>query len=125
MAQKKFKLTLCDHNALAVHLEELYGQYVVEIIDHHEDRDFYPSVQGPDNVRNIAFEDGKPTVMSTCTLIAESYVTHDESVKSENSLLTEDVATVLLAVIALDSSNMSMACKNDEKITTVSTYTYE
>lgn len=111
------QLTLCDHNALAVHLEATFGAAVVEIVDHHIDRDFYPWVQG--DSRRIAFADGKPTAMSTCTLIAEAFLSHS-SPHDAPSLLSEDVASLLLAVIALDSSNTSTATDRDRAAVAVS-----
>jgi inorganic pyrophosphatase/exopolyphosphatase len=132
LSQKFLRLTLCDHNALAAHLESQYGSTVVEIIDHHADRDFYPWVLAP-HCRNIAFAKNKPTAMSTCTLIAELFVTAQE-IESDKSgdgdndndgrdivsaVLTEDVATLLLAVIAVDSGNLSNATIRDMEIVTV------
>lgn len=112
---KRLLLTLCDHNALAACLEPEFGSAVIEIVDHHADRGLYPWVNNESASRIIAFADGKPTAMSACTLIAEAFLMNDQSVQ----YLTDEVATLLLAVIAVDSSNMSNATDRDTAMVTV------
>jgi inorganic pyrophosphatase/exopolyphosphatase len=123
LARKQLQLTLSDHNALAADLEDQYGPAVVEIIDHHVDRGYYPWVQQANGARHIAF-DKKPTASSTCTLIAEAFFlqqsflspdtdTDDNSSATQLLLLNEDISTLLLAVIAVDSANMTNATPRD------------
>lgn len=117
--QKTLQVTLCDHNALAANLESTFGPAVVEIMDHHADRAFYPWLLSGSSARNIAFEDGKPTVMSTCTLVAEAF--WGDGCRGEAaSFMTEEVATLLLAVIAVDSADMANATDRDEAAAKVS-----
>jgi inorganic pyrophosphatase/exopolyphosphatase len=123
--QKNLRLTLCDHNALAANLESRYGSSVVEILDHHADRGFYPWVGGEEGGRHIAFCEGKPTAMSTCTLVAEAFFAAQDTTAAAPpsssssppscSCLGEEVATLLLAGIALDSSNMTTATARDSE----------
>ena len=107
--EQNMKLTLCDHNALAADLEPQYGPSVVEIIDHHVDRGYYPWIDNGSGDRSIAFSQGKPTAMSTCTLVAEAFLSNLIS----RNFLTEEVATLLMAVIAVDSSNLVNATDRD------------
>ena len=130
ITQKQLQLTLCDHNALAAHLEDTYGSTVVEIIDHHVDRGFYPWIQHSNPSRTIVFSHSSPIVMSTCTLIAEKFLSlsaeegagegagqqnnqKGEEGEESSVLIPADVATLLLAVIAVDSSNLSTATPRD------------
>lgn len=109
--EKLIRITLVDHNALAADLESSLGPTVVEILDHHDDRGFYKWVKQEEANRNIAFVDGKPSAMSTCTLVAESFF----QMPSKNDLcrIDTDVATLLLAVIAVDSANLENATQRD------------
>jgi exopolyphosphatase len=105
--ESRCDLALLDHNVvsrgLAVHLgnpsDEEKARIVKEVLDHHKDEGLYASAQ----IREVAFdnESGKATVASTCTLIAERFL---EGTNRE--CLDEDIATLLVAVIALDSINM-------------------
>ena len=93
------KVTLVDHNLLSRTLSVL-DDYVDEIVDHHQDSGSYANVVGMN--REIAFDEAckKATVGSTCTLVAERFFLQPH-------LLTEDIATLLMGVIALDTQNMS------------------
>lgn len=91
-------LVLSDHNELEHALSSL-SESVVEIIDHHADNGLYQWVKP--NRRNIAFDKhtSKALVGSTCTLVAEKYF--------ESSIpMCDEVATLLMGVIALDTINM-------------------
>jgi inorganic pyrophosphatase/exopolyphosphatase len=92
--QEDLSLTLMDHNYLSLLLHSSYSTRVTEIIDHHADQGYYPSVQGSD--RFIAFntEIGKADVGSACTLVAERF--------SQANLLDPQVATLLLGVISVE-----------------------
>lgn len=91
-------INLVDHNILALPLSFLGGK-VSEIVDHHQDMNEYPEVIG--DARECAFEGNKATVGSCCTLIAERYMSQNPSI------LNDEVATLLMGVITLDTGNMS------------------
>lgn len=93
-------IVLTDHNVLSHKLSK-YDDKVVEIVDHHMDMRKYPWVVG--SQRNIAFDTttGVATVGSACTLVVESFM-------STPSLLNEEVATLLLGVILLDTINLDV-----------------
>jgi exopolyphosphatase len=96
-------VTLVDHNQLvypALLADEQYE--VVEILDHHFDEEAHPQVT--DQERNIAFSDSQALVASTCTLVAERLLA-GASTKS----IPADLSFALLAVILLDTVNMSPA----------------
>lgn len=93
-------IILLDHNSLGGRAAEVLQQgdsLVCEIIDHHKDAQRYPHVTGDrrlvayDDVRNAA------TAGSTCTLVAEEL--------QLTPWLDAHVATLLLGVICLDTSN--------------------
>mmetsp|Transcript_31137 Transcript_31137/g.29697 ORF Transcript_31137/g.29697 Transcript_31137/m.29697 type:complete len:449 (-) Transcript_31137:68-1414(-) len=93
---------LVDHNIIANGIASLLNSdiSVKEVLDHHKDEGKYLISK----VREIAFDDenNKALVASTCTLIGEKFL--------ENiGALNEDIATLLIAVIALDSLNMDPA----------------
>jgi inorganic pyrophosphatase/exopolyphosphatase len=104
--ESKLDLILVDLNVLGHEMSKKIGSdlqvnaIVKEILDHHEDSGAYLQA----SIREIAFDSGQkvPEVASTCTLVAEKYLEID-SVKA----LTEDIATLLVGVIALDSLNMN------------------
>lgn len=96
----KLEITLTDHNYIRSELQPL-EEAVVEIIDHHEDLGRHPGVVG--EARKIAFADGKATVASACTQIAEEYL------GAAGPAVDSAAATLLLAVIALDSANFDEA----------------
>jgi exopolyphosphatase len=91
-------INLVDHNILALPLSFLGGK-VSEIVDHHQDMNRYPEVNG--DARECAFEGNTATVGSCCTLIAERYMSQNPSI------LNDEVATLLMGVITLDTGNMS------------------
>ena len=101
----KLDLVLVDHNVISKEVTKHVGPYtrhesiVKEILDHHEDYDAYKSAV----VRDIAYDSNTkcPLVASTCTLIAERFL---EPVNRD--ALTLEIATLLIAVIAVDSLNM-------------------
>ena len=98
-------LILVDHNVLSKEVSERLGlsarheSMVKEILDHHEDCDAYKTAI----VRDIAYDSNtkSPLVASTCTLIAERFLQ-----PVNRAALTLDIATLLIAVIAVDSLNM-------------------
>ena len=98
-------LVLVDHNVLSKEVSKLLGpsaqheSIVKEILDHHEDCDAYKTA----TVRDIAYDSNtkSPLVASTCTLIAERFLQ-----PLNTDALTLDIATLLIAVIAVDSLNM-------------------
>ena len=105
-------VVLVDHNLVANVLcgvleldtdrQEAAG-IVKEIVDHHKDEGRYMRSAV---VRDIAYDavSGKAEVASTCTLVAERYLD-----AANAAALTEDIATLLVAVIAVDSINMDPA----------------
>lgn len=105
-SESKLDLILVDLNVLGHEMSKKFGSdqhvnaIVKEILDHHEDSGAYLQA----SVREIAFDAERkfPEVASTCTIVAEKYLEID-SVKA----LTEDIATLLVGVIALDSLNMN------------------
>lgn len=104
-SDNKLDLILVDHNKLASSVSAQFGErehrddMIKEILDHHEDGRFHLSA----SVREIAFdsEKMKPGVASTCTIVAEKFL-EPQNIKA----LTSDIATLLIAVITLDSLNM-------------------
>lgn len=91
------KLILVDQNTVpscAISCAEL----VEEIVDHHLDAGNLVWITGP--LRNIAYDasNARALVGSACTLVAESYLS--------SGFMTEDVAVLLLGVIALDTFDM-------------------
>jgi len=95
----KRKLTLVDHNRA----EEAFSSdawEVVEILDHHQDEHRHlDTCQG--DARQIAFENDKATVASTCTLVAERL-----KELSCDSQYPSTLSSLLLGTILLDSVNM-------------------
>jgi len=95
-------ITLVDHNVLAEDLENK-GWKVLEIVDHHEDKQQYlDSCSGP--ARNIAFADDKALVASACTLVAER-LKEDWPRRQQYPV---SVGLLLLGVILLDSVNLDL-----------------
>jgi exopolyphosphatase len=86
--------TLMDHNYMSSHLHSCYSSLVTEIVDHHADQGYYPSVQGADRLIAFNSQTGKAEVGSSCTLVAERL--------SQSNLLDADLATLLLGVISLE-----------------------
>ena len=103
--EKRLDLILVDHNKLSNSITSLlctnedHCLLVKEIIDHHEDSGAYPAVA----VREVEFDmmTKKPEVGSTCTIVAEKYLQHENI-----GALNIDIATLLIAVIAVDTLNM-------------------
>ncbi|KAF1318076.1 Ppx1-like protein, partial [Globisporangium splendens] len=101
-------LTLLDHNALnmkriGLPQESESVAEIVEILDHHMDLGKHPTAP----VREIAFADGQALVASNCTLVAEKML---DALKRDQTLYALP-ATLLLAVIGLDSVNFSPSAK--------------
>lgn len=100
----RLDFTLLDHNALSTKRmggDDGVGR-VVEILDHHMDLGKHTDAA----VREIAFADGQALVASSCTLVAEKVL--QTSGGTETDALH---ATLLLAVIALDSVNFDPSAK--------------
>jgi exopolyphosphatase len=108
-------VALVDHNALAPRIQSRLpaSATVGEIHDHHQDSGLYTHL--PQQKRQIAFDGarGVATVGSTCTLVAEQFLSSPATAQ----LLDASVATLLLGVIALDTSNgdpaVGKACERD------------
>lgn len=105
-------LVLVDHNVASKSLSSILGlsieqqeenRLVKEILDHHKDEQRYLGSTGGIGHREIAFDvdTGKATVASACTLVAERYLD-----AANIDALTEEIAILLVAVIAVDSINM-------------------
>lgn len=92
--ESSLSFTLMDHNYMSSHLHSSYSSHVSEIIDHHVDQGYYPSVQGHDRLIAFNNQNGKAEVGSSCTLVAERLLQSD--------LLDADLATLLLGVITLE-----------------------
>lgn len=88
------EITLVDHNRLTV--SHIPGS-VVEILDHHLDEQDHSEC----TKRDIAFENDKALVASTCSLIVERI--------QDYSTITPHLSTLLLGVILLDSVNLNPA----------------
>ena len=91
---------LLDHNSLGGRAAELLQEgdsLVREIVDHHKDAQRYPHVTG--DRRRVAYDDARnaATVGSTCTLVSEEL--------QPTPWLDVHVATLLMGVICLDTSN--------------------
>ena len=103
--EKSLDLILVDHNKLSRSItallssDEDHSFLVKEIIDHHEDSGAYPAVA----IREVEFDmmTKKPEVGSTCTIVAEKYLQYENI-----GALNVDIATLLIAVIAVDTLNM-------------------
>ena len=117
-------VTLLDHNRLSdkFHMETTTrttstSWKVVEILDHHLDLQSHTDTCANNTTtsgqrRNIAFDGttSKALVASTCTLVAERWFQHVQRQghePSSSSLLSPQVALLLLGTILLDSVNMS------------------
>jgi len=107
-------LTLVDHNRIRSSLSHLSSS-VTYILDHHEDEgDHNIRATADSGTRTIAFEDGRATVASTCTLVAERMFRRkqDDSVPAKDDQSTNTISIdgslglMLLGVILLDSVNM-------------------
>ena len=90
-------VTLVDHNRLTIGADWT----VTEIVDHHFDEQSHEHVVG--RLRDIAFENDKALVGSTCTLVAERLFT------TLQPPYASQVSIALLGVILLDTLNMSPA----------------
>lgn len=96
--QKRLKLNLVDHNALKpkqIHLSET----VESIIDHHADEQKYPAIN------NKLIE----VVGSNATLVAEKIFS------SQKVTFSKELATLLLAPILIDTSNLKSKEKTTQK----------
>ena len=103
---------LMDHNMVSNDLSMRLGMkstegheqtaIIKEILDHHKDEGKYLDSTHAGN-REIAFnmETGQAEVASTCTLVAERYLDSGNA-----DALSEDIAILFVAVIAVDSINM-------------------
>lgn len=91
------KLILVDQNTTPSCAESC-ADLTEEILDHHLDAGAFPWVVGAK--RNIAYDgaSSRALVGSACSLVAENYVT--------SGYISEEVATLLLGVIALDTFDM-------------------
>jgi exopolyphosphatase len=94
-------ITLVDHNQLVY--PSLANYEIVEILDHHFDEEAHPQVT--EEQRNVAFSDDQALVASTCTLVAERLLAAGAADKT----IPADLSFALLAVILLDTVNMSPA----------------
>lgn len=94
------EITLVDHNRLTLTSIDTDRIQVVEILDHHHDEGSHESVQG--HLRNVAFENDKALVASTCTLVTERLFASDVAKPPYDSHLS----IALLGVILLDTVNM-------------------
>ncbi|TYZ60603.1 hypothetical protein PybrP1_004271 [[Pythium] brassicae (nom. inval.)] len=106
----RLEFTLLDHNALST--KRMGGHAVgrvVEILDHHMDLGKHADAA----VREIAFADGQALVASTCTLVAEKVLqSRPTEVGADDDGGRHALhATLLLAVIALDSINFDPSAK--------------
>jgi len=93
-------ITLVDHNRLTIEKDSMEDVQVVEILDHHYDEGCHTQVQG--DLRNVAFQNDKALVASTCTLVAERLFASDTAKPPYDSHLS----IALLGVILLDTVNM-------------------
>lgn len=100
----QLELTLLDHNARSTKRIGEVGQ-VVEILDHHMDLGKHADAA----VREIAFADGQALVASNCTLVAEKILASARTAADDARHALH--ATLLLAVIALDSINFNPSAK--------------
>ncbi|KAL7548121.1 hypothetical protein ACHAWF_011454, partial [Thalassiosira exigua] len=94
-------VTLVDHNRIRSSLSHL-SSLVSEIADHHEDEGDHGGVTLESGNRIVAFEDGRATVASTCTLVTERLLKSIES----DAAVDGRLGLILLGVILLDSVNM-------------------
>jgi exopolyphosphatase len=92
--RNSLSFTLMDHNYMSSHLHSCYSSLVTEIVDHHEDQGYYPSVQGADRLIAFNSQMRKAEVGSSCTLVAERLL--------HSNILDADLATLLLGVISLE-----------------------
>jgi len=97
-------ITLTDHNRIRSSLRDL-APLVTEIVDHHEDSGHHSSVTVESGRRSIAFDGGKATVASTCTLVTELLL-DDQSPGGNGNKIDGSLGLLLLGVILLDSVNM-------------------
>mmetsp|Transcript_30185 Transcript_30185/g.44898 ORF Transcript_30185/g.44898 Transcript_30185/m.44898 type:complete len:489 (-) Transcript_30185:100-1566(-) len=99
------QLTLMDHNRIKSSLNHLSSN-VVEIVDHHQDEGYHQETMTTTTTsREIAFENGKATVGSTCTLVAERLFHSLE--KKDEIVIDYSLGLALLGVILIDTMNMN------------------
>ncbi len=97
--QKSF--TLVDHNKIRSELWQ-FESAVTEIYDHHLDEGFHlDSCQ----TREVAFENKKATVGSTCTIVTEKII--NAYSEDKEGTLDGGLGLALLGVILLDTMNMN------------------
>ena len=98
-------VTLVDHNTLDERFVPKRGKKgwrVQEILDHHRDEGNYRDTCS-NSGRNIAFQNDKALVSSTCTLIAEKLQ------EVWDPPFPASIALLLLGIILLDTVNLSPA----------------
>ena len=103
ISSNNIDVTLVDHNVLDERFGPARGKKgwcVREILDHHHDEGHYQDTCANAN-RNIAFEDDKALVSSTCTLIAEKLQ------EVWDPPFPASIALLLLGTILLDTVNLS------------------
>ena len=99
------KVTLVDHNRAE---PQFQACEVVEIVDHHYDEQQHLDTCEGES-RNIAFQDDKATVASTCTLVAERLQqlnANNNNNKQPQQQYPSTLSSLLLGTILLDSVNM-------------------
>lgn len=110
----KLELTLVDHNSLQASFAD-FADCVVEILDHHKDAgNHLVALPAGSDKRRIAFDADarKPTAGSCCTLVAEQIAGSEggdqvAALMRDNPRAAEQLCTLLLSVIALDTINMN------------------
>ena len=99
-------VTLVDHNKYSsTFVSSTLQNNVYEIIDHHQDEGWHVDTATKPN-REIAFEDQKATVGSTCTLITERLQKYTSTFNITTPTIDVELCLVLLGVILLDTMNM-------------------
>jgi exopolyphosphatase len=101
MENSNLNMVLVDQNTVPACLSDCASK-ADEILDHHQDAGALPWVTGAN--RDIAFDtaSARALVGSACTLIAERHLPVVGSIGS----MSEEVARLLLGVIALDTFDM-------------------
>ena len=105
ISASRVDVTLVDHNTLDARFVPKRGKKgwcVQEILDHHRDEGNYRDTCSNSD-RNIAFQDDKALVSSTCTLIAEKLQ------EVWDPPFPASIALLLLGTILLDTVNLSPA----------------
>ncbi len=99
------RVTLMDHNRVSgpAACVEGMADSVVRILDHHADEGSHSECVNEQRLIAYDMINNKPLIGSACSLVGDQLL----KLKTEGCNLDEEACTALLAVICLDTGNMS------------------